>query len=235
MRRFVVIFSFVFSTLHLCGFSQTVVKIDSVVYEKAKYLKGDLARFLCQNAKYPIYKSVNSYDNSQGDVIYSFVINKNGKLENLQLESSTQYTLDESAKEALKKLDEKWSPTKINHIPVDKKYKIIFRFRSYLDAQPPEYKEKIESLVKRHKYDKAIKLYDEQIFYNSCDFELFAERSKLKEKSGDKIGAIEDYKWSDRLSDEYMTVVNVIAVGITNDFVKPTISTSAGSTFWTKQ
>ena len=78
-------------------------------------------------------------------------------------------------------------------------------------------------------------MYDEQIFYNSCDFELFAERSKLKEKSGDKIGAIEDYKWSDRLSDEYMTVVNVIAVGITNDFVKPTISTSAGSTFWTKQ
>jgi TonB family protein len=230
MRKFLVIFSFVFLTLHLSGFSQIVVKIDSVTYEKAKYLKGDLARFLSQNAKYPIYKQVNSYDNSQGDVIYSFVINKTGKLENLQLESSTEYTLEESAKEVLKKLDEKWIPTKINHIPIDKKYKIIFRFRLYLDAQPPEYKEEIESLVKRHKYDKAIKLYDKQIYYNTFDFELFAERSKLKEKSGDKIGAIEDYKWADKLNDEYMTVVNVIAVGITNDFVR-----SQGSTFWTKQ
>ena len=58
-------------------------------------------------------------------------------------------------------------------------------------------------------------MYDEQIYFNPCDFELFAERSKLKEKSGDKIGAIEDYKWADNLNDEYMSVINVFVVGTT--------------------
>jgi hypothetical protein len=227
MRKFLMLFVIGFLTLNLSGFSQTKVKIDSVAYEKAKYLKGDLARFLSKNAKYPIYIHGNSYDGSQGDVIYSFVINKTGKLENLQLESSTKNLLTECAFGALTKMDTLWSPTRINHIAVDKNYQVIFRFRLYFDIKPPAYKKQIAGLVKRHQYDKAIKLFDEQIYYNPYDFELFAERSKLKEKSGDKIGAIEDYKWADKLNDEYMTVVNVIAVGIT--------FRSVGPTFWTKQ
>jgi tetratricopeptide (TPR) repeat protein len=218
MRKILMLFVIGFLTLNLSGFSQTVVKIDSVAYEKAKYLKEDLARFLAKNTRYPISKKFYWDDkyNQEGDVIFSFVINKNSELENLTLESSTENILAECAIEALKKLDKKWSPTKINHISIDKKYKIIFRFRSFLDSKPPVYEKEIASLVKRHQYDKAIKLYDEQIYFNPCDFELFAERSKLKGKSGDKIGTIEDYKWADKLNDEYMSVVNVFVVGTTS-------------------
>ena len=61
--------------LHLSGFSQTVVKTDSAAYAKAKYLKEDLTGFLLKNTRYP---RGSMGENSQGDVIYSFVINKDG-------------------------------------------------------------------------------------------------------------------------------------------------------------
>ena len=218
MRKFVVVFAFVFLTLHLSVYSQKVVKINSVDYEKARYLKEDLKKFLSGKTRYPIIKmatNVNFKDNIEGEVIYSFLINKNGNLADLILESTNANILSDRALEALMKMDNSWSPTKINHIAVDKKYKIIFRFRSYLDTEPLEYKKLIAGFVKKQKYDKAIKLYDEQINNNPFDFELFTERSKLKELVGDKTGAILDYNAANDLNNEFMSVVNVIVVGVT--------------------
>ena len=218
MRKFVVAFAFL--TLSLSVYSQKVVKLDSVSYEKAKYLKEDLTRFLSKNTRYPITKLSTSdrfKDNCEGDVMYSFVINKNGQLVDLLLENSTDNILSDRAYEALNKMNNNWSPTKINRIAVDKKYKILFRFRSYLDSKPLEYKKQIAGFVKKQNYGKAIKLYDEQIYYNPCDFELFTKRSKLKELAGDKVGAIQDFNTANELNEEFMSVVNVIVVGVTVD------------------
>jgi tetratricopeptide (TPR) repeat protein len=112
-------------------------------------------------------------------------------------------------------MENKWSPAKINDVAIDKKYTVIFRYRSYLNTEPTEYKSGIASYVKKQKYDKAIKLYDEQISENQYDFELFTERAKLKELVGDKAGAIQDNKIADKLNVEIMSVVNLIMVGVT--------------------
>ena len=210
MRNFLVIFSFVFLTLHLSGFSQTIVKTDSAAYEKAKYLKEDLTTFLSNSTRYP--RGLMG-ENSQGDVIYSFVINKDGQLENLLLESSPDNILSVSTYEALQKMENKWSPTKLNNVAIDRKYTVVFRYRSYLNTKPTEYKSGIASYVKKQKYDKAIKLYDEQISENQYDCELFAERAKLKELVGDKAGAIQDNKIADKLNVDIMAVVNLLMVG----------------------
>lgn len=206
--------------LHLSGFSQTVVKTDSAAYAKAKYLKEDLTGFLLKNTRYP---RGSMGENSQGDVIYSFVINKDGQLENLLLESSPDNILSVSTYEVLQKMENKWSPTKLNNVAIDRKYTVVFRYRSYLNSKPTEYKSGIASFVKKQKYDKAIKLYDEQISENQYDCELFAERAKLKELIGDKAGAIQDNKIADKLNVEIMSVVNLILVRSTRIAMKKII------------
>ena len=212
MRKNFVFFVIGFLTLTLSGFSQTVLKTDAVPYEKAKYLKEDLNKFLLKNTRYPMGRMGN---NSEGDVIYSFVINKNGQLENMLLEGSPDNVLSVSTYEALQKMDNNWSPARLNNNAIDKKYTVIFRYRSYLNTKPTEYKSRIESFVKKQKYDKAIKLYDEQIGENGYDFELFAERSKLKELAGDKAGALQDNIIANKINADIMTVVNVISIGVT--------------------
>lgn len=225
MRKFVVGFIVVFITLHFSGFSQAVIHIDSMSYEKAKYLKKDLTSFLLKNTRYPNdrsyekYPNDRSYENIEGDVIYSFVITKEGKLENLVLESSPDNLLTISSYDAMKKMENRWSPTKLNNVAIDKKYTIIFRYLTYLDHIPVLYKKEITRLINNQAYDKAIRLYDDQIYYNPYDAELYTQRSELKMHSGDKYGEIEDFKMANKLNDEIMSVVNVV-VAINNRIPK---------------
>lgn len=201
---------FVIGFLTLTGFSQTVVKTDSTTYEKARYLKEDLGKFLSKNVRYP---KGNSGNIPEGEVIYSFVINKNGKLENLQLEDSQDSLLSKSAYAAMIKLDNSWSPAKVNQVDIDKDYTIVFRYRLYANDKTTEYKMEIAKLVKKQKYDLAIKLYDVAISENQYDFKLLAERSKLKDLVGDKEGAIRDLNMADKLNADIMLVVNVVTYG----------------------
>jgi tetratricopeptide (TPR) repeat protein len=117
----------------------------------------------------------------------------------------------------LNAIKDEWSPCKINGEPVDKKYFIIFRFRSYLYSQPPNYKEKAEKLFKKEKYEKALLNYDKAINENKYDYKLFESRSELKKLMGDTEGARIDSLESIRLQNEVISVVDIAMISITTE------------------
>ncbi len=119
---------------------QIVQKPDSIIkYDKAKYLKQDLNKFLSTHTEYPFTEMTSMIN---GDVVYSFIINRNGRLESLALKDYTNASFLNSSRNAINSLDGEWSPAKLNDTPVDKKYVIVFRFRTYEERKPYDCKVK---------------------------------------------------------------------------------------------
>jgi TonB family protein len=205
----------VLSLLTIClnSNSQTIQIPDSIIIrEKAKYMKEDLTKFLYNNIKYP---KEGLMKNIQGDVVISFIINRNGKLDSLKIENSSDFSLSTSSIAAINLLDDEWIPAKVNNTPTDKKYLIVFRFRIYFNSQPYDYKVQSGKFFEKHKYEKSLKLYNKGIMDNKYDFELFESRSKVKEILGDTEGAKNDQLISLKLNDEIMSIIDVIGIGVT--------------------
>lgn len=188
---------------------------NSQSVQKAKYLKEDLNRYLQVNTTYPV-EAIRS--NIEGDVVYSFTVNKNGRLENLALENYPKELLLNSTKTSMSLLDGEWKPALLNDTPIEKKYQIVFRFRSYVDTSPFDYKGQSLKFMDKQKYEKALKTLDSGIEDNNYDYELFDLRAKVKETLGDHEGAKQDASVSDKLKDEIMTVV-----GVTSTLVRKTV------------
>jgi hypothetical protein len=198
--------------------SQTIQKDDSInTYEKAMYLKEDLTKFLSKNTKYPKEEMMNQI---KGDVVFSFIISKNGKMGSLALESLPNISLINSAKDAINSLDGEWKPAMINNAPADKRYLIVFRFRTYLGYKPGDHRSQAGKLFEKQKYERALKLYDEEIDDNKYDFELYESRSKVKEKLGDVEGAKTDQSISHDLKDKIMSIIDITGIGITRTVIR---------------
>lgn len=192
--------------------SQSVQQPDlGIKIEKAKYLKEDLHKFLSTNTKYPEAEMING---TQGDVAFSFQITSDGKLENLAVKNSSNYSLINSAKKAIDLLDGKWDPAKLNDVPIDKKYEIVFRYRIYLDTKPYDFKSQGKKLIEKQKYEKALKNFNSGIEDNKYDYELYELRSKVKELLGDVDGAKNDQLIALNLKDEVMWVIDITLIGV---------------------
>lgn len=212
MIKKVILIVMSFLTIFMSSRSQTIQKSDSIItYKKAMYLKEDLTKVLSFITKYPKEEMMNSI---QGDVVFSFIINKNGKLERLSSESLSNISLFNSANIAIKSLNGEWKPAMIDNAPADKKYLIVFRFRTYVDSRPYSYKSQARRLFEKQKYEKALKLYNEGIKENKYDSELFEFRSKVKEILGDIDGSKKDQSISLNLKDEIMAIIDITAMSI---------------------
>ena len=194
-------------TIVLYSNSQIVQKSDSPIkYEKAKYLKQDLDKFLILNTLYPTSELTSMIT---GDVVFSFIINKNGKLESLAIEDYDNVSFINSSKNAIELLDGEWSPAKLNDSLVDMKYLVVFRYRTYLENKPYDYKRQGRSLFEKQKYERALKALNSGIEDNKYDYEFYELRSKVKEKLGDIEGAKNDQLNSLRLKVEIMSIIDV--------------------------
>jgi hypothetical protein len=192
--------------------SQIVQKPDSIIrYEKAKYLKQDLNKFLTAQTEYP-YTEMTSMIN--GDVVFSFNITRNGILEGLALNDYPNASFLNSAKNAINSLDGEWSPAKLNDAPVDMKYLIVFRFRTYIDRKPYDSKAQGRKLIEKQKYERALKTFNSGIEDNKYDYELYELRSKVKEILGDPEGAKDDQLNSLRLKYEVFSIIDVTVIGV---------------------
>ena len=190
--------------------SQIVQKPDStIIYEKAKYLKQDLNKFLSTHTEYP-YTEMTSMIN--GDVVFSFIITRNGKLESLALRDYPNASFLNSSKNAINSLDGEWSPAKLNDVPVDKKYLIVFRFRTYAERKPFDCKAQGRNLFEKQKYERALKTLNSGIEDNKYDYELYELRSEVKEMLGDNEGAKNDQLNSLRLKYEIMSIIDITAM-----------------------
>jgi hypothetical protein len=192
--------------------SQPIQKSDSVpAFEKARYLKGDLEKSLTKKTMYPL---VALQSGIQGDVVFSFNITKEGKLENILMVNSMNVGLSPTAYNALSQLDQNWVPAKENGKPIEKKYTIVFRFRLYTNTKPADPKDEAAGYVKRKKYDKALKSYNEAIDDNAYNYQLFESRAQVKELLGDIEGSKQDQKTAKILSSDVMSVANIVALGV---------------------
>jgi hypothetical protein len=192
--------------------SQTVQQPDSnTKTEKAKYLKEDLTKFLSTHTAYPEIEMMND---TQGDVVLSFHINSNGKIEDFAVANFPNGSLVSSAKKAFDLLDGEWSPAKVNNVPVDKKYLIVFRFRVYKDTQPIDFKGQCKKLIEKQKYERALKNVNAAIDDNQYDYELYELRSKVKELLGDSEGAKADQITALKLTDEIMAIIDVSVIAV---------------------
>lgn len=200
-------------TICMIANSQTNPKSDSIITrEKARYLKEDLNKFISGNIAYPKEGITNK---TEGDVVLSLIIRKNGKLDSLVKVSSPDISLSVNSIIALNSIDkEGWSPAKINNSPIDKKYFIVFRYRIFLNSQPYDYKGKAKEFFENQKYEKVLKLYDKAIKDNQYNFESFESRSRVKVIMGDIEGAKKDQIISLKLKDEIMLIVNVYVIGV---------------------
>jgi tetratricopeptide (TPR) repeat protein len=213
MKRTTILFFVTFLSLNGILKSQSLQDSDTIKSIKnAEYLKEDLTKFLQSNTKYPLEALEN---NIQGNVILSFEIRKDGKLNNLKVISSPDKILSTSSIISFNNMVNEWSPCKNNGNPIDKEYLIVFRYRIYFNTQPLNDNEKAEKFIKKQKYEKALKQFDAAIKENSFDYKLFESRSKIKEILGDTEGAKNDYEQSSRLQNEILTLVDVNAIGIT--------------------
>jgi len=190
---------------------------------KAKYLKDDLDKHLAQRIRYPQDAIIS---NIQGDVILSCVIDKEGRLDKLTIINSPNNSLSTSSVVAINELGNEWSPAKFNNIPVDKTYLFIFRYRIYLNTQPVDYNRIANRLIKKQKFEKALKLYNQAIKDNKYSCEYFESRSKIKETLGDIEGAKKDKLTSLELNDQILSVINVNAVGFTRTVVKKVVTSN---------
>lgn len=210
-KSFLFLTLFIFLNIALCAQTTNNV-VKSVEVENAAYLHGDLTKSLESFIKYPLEALEN---NIAGDMILSVIINKRGEVDSLNIVNSPDMLLSTASILAFSQLKDDWSPCKINGIPVDKKYLIVFRYRMFKDAQPPKYKERADNLLKKQKYTKALKLYDKAIDENQYNYELFESRAKVKEALADLDGSRTDLIESEKLKNEIISVVNIIAVGVT--------------------
>lgn len=217
MKRRLILCVIALLTLNLIVQSQTIQKSDSVVINgKARYLKGDLKILLARNANYPTEQlSPTLGASGEGDVILSLVIHSSGKADILSIVSSPDKSFSASSIFAFNKLEEEWSPARISNEPVDKNYLIVFRYRKYFNIQPYDYKGRIEHFMSKQKYKEALRLLSNAINDNKYDWELFASRSKVKQILGDAEGAKSDELTAAKLDDEILSVVDVVAIGVT--------------------
>lgn len=197
---------------------------ETLVTEKARYLKEDINTFLTKTTR---YSKENITNRVQGDIIVSFTINKEGKMDNLAVESATEPSLVSSAFSSLSQVSaNNWRPAKVNNVPVDSKYKIVFRFRQFVNEAPFDYLDKAKRLFDKEKYDKALKTCDSGIEDNQFDAALYELRSQVKKKMGDMEGGQLDDAIAATLNGEVLTVVNIYVTAKTRTVTTTSITST---------
>ncbi len=211
MKRTFILFFITLLSLNAILKSQNLQdSVTSKSFKKAEYLKTDLTKFLLKNTKY-LKDAVEN--NIQGDVVLSFVILKDGKMDQLKVLSSPDKTLSDISMNSFNNLKNEWSPCINNGISIDKQYLIAYRYRIYFNELPPNDYEKAQRMINKQKYDKALYFIDAAIKENPFDYKLFDTRSKLKEMLGDAVGAKYDSEQSTKLQNDIITVVDVTVTG----------------------
>lgn len=191
--------------------------------QKARYSVSNLDSLLARKVSYPLESLKSS---SEGDVIISFTITKDGKLENPVIENSPDLEMSKASMEAIKTLTDKWVPAKNGESPVTKKYFAVFRYRIYYNSAPTPLSASAEKQVSKGNFPKALKHYNNAIEENPYDKNLFQARSKTKKALGDEAGFAQDNAEYLRLDEEFMAVIDVFAIA-TQKTVTRTVTTTS--------
>lgn len=190
---------------------QTDTNQDTIVIEKASFHKDKLGEYLSKNLVYPM-EAIER--NIQGDVVLSMVITKAGKMEKIVKVNSPNMLLLSNSLDLLEPLGNGWTPAKENGIAIDKSYRFVLRYRLLVNSTPINYGEQIEGLIKKQKYERALKISNQAIKDNMYEHTYYELRAEVKELLGDTAGAKADKLAASSLNNDIMLTVNIIAYGV---------------------
>ena len=177
---------------------------------KAIYQKEDIKKALWRNLIYPQEAFMNQI---QGDVILSFVINANGKLDDISVVSTPSEILSLSSIVSLNEVSEGWNPSKVNGVSIDKTYLLVYRYRVFMNSAQPDYEKKAAKMLEKQKFEKALKFYNKAIDENKFDFKLFEGRAKTEELLGDLANAKNDREQMTHLKNVIISTIDVTVIG----------------------
>ncbi len=175
---------------------------------KAKY--SDESAFKALPTKL-IYPEAAVSTSEEGDVVLSFTITSSGKLDNVNIDNTPSMNLSISTMSAFSSLGASWEPAMDAGQAVDKKYKMVFRYR--MASTIMDYKKSAEKAMEKDKADKALKIISKGISDNPFDKSLYAVRADIHTKLGMEEEAKNDQKLMDQIENEILAVYNISSSG----------------------
>lgn len=88
------------------------------------FFNGNLSQWLSKNVRYPVVAAENGV---QGQVVVSFVVERNGSISNIQIERSVDPSLDHEAMRVVRAMP-KWTPGYKDGVPVRVRFNIPVSF-----------------------------------------------------------------------------------------------------------
>ncbi len=189
-------------------FSQNV-SMQPISFEKAKLKSGSAEEFFSKNTGFPenlIFNNVNI------NVIISFIITKDGKIDSVKIIKSSNQNATVEALSALSKSDNLWEPTKINGQSVAWEYYASFKFvtsSKYFDQ-----KNKVQKLIQKDKFDNSLTLLDELVKFHEYDKESYQLRSSIYKKLNKTDQENSDIKKIEFIDKNLIVDIWLTAIGI---------------------
>jgi tetratricopeptide (TPR) repeat protein len=190
--------------------SQTEKKDSSAVkFEKAQIINSNVNDFF---NKYVVFPDDLLPDSKNQNVVISFIILRDGQIDSVKVLKNPSKSATYQTLAVLEKSVGKWIPTKINGIPVDKKYYASFNYifsNDYSDKV-----RKANNLLKKGENEKALKAINEAINFNEYEAESYQIRSQIY-KNLNKIDLEkEDLKKIESLNKDLIVSAWVLLYGV---------------------
>ena len=131
----------------------------------------------------------------------------------LILESTDEIFKTESLK-ALAYLESNWYPELLEDKPRSRNYLLFFKFDTFLNKPSPfEERDQAQKLIKKEKYDKALKLLNKLSEENPYIAQNFELRWEVYRNIGEIENAQKNYLRSKYLKKEFLASVEIYAIG----------------------
>jgi hypothetical protein len=142
-----------------------------VVFVQAKINNEDPSKFFIN---FPYDKTITNRD---GNVLVSFIVKRDGKLDSIQVLNDPGILWKETALIALNQSSGYWNPSRMDDKIIDKKYFASFNFTNGHDLLYK--KDRILRLMKAGESEKPLKIINEAIKINPFDTDLLMWRAKI--------------------------------------------------------
>lgn len=179
--------------------------------------KASITQILSENVRYP---SEGLQTQKKGQVLFSIKINEAGMFDSLIILESSDEIFQAEALRALGYLESNWYPGLLEEKPRSRSYLLFFKFDAFLNERnPSELRDHAKNLIRKEKYDKALKLLNELLAENPYVAETFELRWEVYTNLGEVENAQKDYLRAKYLKKEFLSSVEIFAIGRTRSGV----------------
>ena len=160
--------------------TSSIISKGQDLFEKASINEGQPEEFFYDIVRFPLNLLSRG---GEFNVIVSFIIKVDGTLDSVKVVSSPDKQASLEALNALEESNGLWNPTKINGVPINKRY--IASFKYVTSTKFSDSKKKVEKLIEKGDYDKALKIINEGLTFNEYDKDLYQLRSVIYKKQNE--------------------------------------------------